>query len=164
MSEAPSWLTEENISTPSTTVNNPAAAKASKKSSAPPPPPPKAYEPPAAAAAAAAGSDVENQSARTATKTPPRVEETEFVIEKEVLDQMRKWHIALRVAYMIAAILMATAAVLSLNGQDDIGLAFFAIYVLFFSFIICCFEFALDVRTTSPYLYDNQYELYTQLS
>mmetsp|Transcript_48584 Transcript_48584/g.135782 ORF Transcript_48584/g.135782 Transcript_48584/m.135782 type:complete len:239 (-) Transcript_48584:73-789(-) len=141
MSEAPSWLTEENISTP-TTTDNPAAKekKASKKDKKNPPPPPPAYTPPTSNN----NNDVEAQQP-AASKNTPNVEDTEFVIDKATLDEMRKWHIGLRVAYMCAAILLATGAVLSFQGQDDVGLAFFAMYVLFFSVMICCFEFALDV-------------------
>lgn len=142
MSEAPSWLTEENISTPqATSTTNPAARSSTKKKSekvASPPPAP----------VASSTKDVESQqtvSAPTSTKADKTLEETEFVIDEETLKEMRRWHIALRIAYMCSAILLATGAVLSFEGQDDIGLAFFAIYVLFFSVMICCFEFALDM-------------------
>lgn len=40
---------------------------------------------------------------------------------------------------------MATAAGLSLVAQTNIGSAFFAIYVLFFCLLICCFEVGLNV-------------------
>lgn len=40
---------------------------------------------------------------------------------------------------------MAAAAGLSLVAQTNIGSAFFAIYVLFFCLLICCFEVGLNV-------------------
>ncbi len=59
---------------------------------------------------------------------------------------MTRWHLALRLLYMSAAIFMSAAAVLSLVAQTDVGLAFFALYVFAFSILICCFEVALSVR------------------
>jgi hypothetical protein len=71
---------------------------------------------------------------------------TEFVIEAETLKAMQKHHLALRILYMIAAILMASAAVVRiLAGITDLGIFFFAIYTLFFATQICCFELALNV-------------------
>lgn len=91
---------------------------------------------------------VSNNDVETGSGVPRQEStiDTEFVIEEEVLKQMQMWHLGLRVAYMIAAILLATAAVLSLQNQTDLSLAFFALYILFFSILICCFEFALEVR------------------
>ncbi|KAJ1401725.1 hypothetical protein B484DRAFT_457913, partial [Ochromonadaceae sp. CCMP2298] len=58
--------------------------------------------------------------------------------------EMRKFHLSLRICYMAASIFMATAAALSLANQTDLGLAFFAFYVLFFSAMICCFEVGMS--------------------
>mmetsp|Transcript_70948 Transcript_70948/g.139343 ORF Transcript_70948/g.139343 Transcript_70948/m.139343 type:complete len:242 (+) Transcript_70948:78-803(+) len=158
MSEAPSWLTEENISTATKVVNNPAAQKAAKnpavqkaaksaaqsqlnkeapgwtsedihsdmekgKAGSPPPPPPKSA--PAAAA----------------PKTPINTDMSD--VDPETMKNMQRHHLALRVLYIGAAVFLSTAAALSLQSQNDLGLIFFAFYVLFFSAIICCFEVAL---------------------
>jgi len=88
--------------------------------------------------------DVEKGTPRNSTAGSERGT-TEFIIEKETLEQMQKWHIAVRVFYMVAAILMCTAAVLSLQNQTNLGLVFFGVYTIFFSTMICCFEFALNV-------------------
>lgn len=71
----------------------------------------------------------------------------DFPIEEETLKLMQRWHLAVRAAYMVAAIVMGVLAGLSLNGQQNIGLIFFAFYVLFFSLLIFCFEAALSVSS-----------------
>lgn len=76
---------------------------------------------------------------------------SDFPIEEETLKNMQRWHLAVRAGYMIAAIVMGVLAGLSLQGQKDLGLIFFACYVLFFSVLIFCFEAALSV--SSKYLY-----------
>ena len=53
--------------------------------------------------------------------------------------------LAIRILYMTAAILLGAAAGLSLVNQKNVGLAFFALYVLFFSLMICFFELGLSV-------------------
>lgn len=144
MSEVPSWLTEENINTGVKVAQNPAAQKAAVAVAkhAPPPPPPKAntggYVPPTPA-----GNDLENQA--PAPSAPANDPSSEFVIEEATLKSMQNWHLALRLAYMAAAIFMAVAAVLSLQTQKNLGLIFFGLYVLFFCTMICCFEFNLQV-------------------
>ena len=86
-------------------------------------------------------------------------------IEPEVLEQMKKAHMATRVLYMTACILMGAAAGLALapasagtssdtvagstntinnGGTVNISTAFFAIYVLLFCLLICCFETGLN--------------------
>jgi hypothetical protein len=70
---------------------------------------------------------------------------TEFDVDPETLKQMGNYLLALRVLYMTTAIFLGVAAGLSLVGQTDLGLIFFALYVLFFSFLICCFEVGLTV-------------------
>lgn len=147
MSEVPSWLNEENISTGVKVAQNPAAQKAASAAAkhVPPPPPPKAstgYVPPSPA------HDVESHSPPPPS-APANDPSSEFVIEEATLKQMQNWHLALRICYMGAAIFMAVAAVLSLQTQKNLGLIFFALYVLFFSAMICCFEFNLQVRRSS---------------
>lgn len=142
MSDVPSWLNEENISTATKVANNPAArsAVAGKINAPPPPPPPKAssYTPPTPSGI----HDVESPAPQSSRGGDPS---SEFVIEEETLKSMQNWHLALRLSYMAAAIFMAVAAALSLQSQKDLGLIFFALYVLFFSTMICCFEFNLHV-------------------
>lgn len=142
MSDAPSWLQEDTGA--GTVKENPVSKKTNapkdspkKKSTTPPPPPASA---PAPAAPAKRTGDIEQASVATADKSG------EFHIEEETLKQMQKWHIALRISYMVASVLMCAAAVLSFQSQDDLGKLFFAIYVMFFSALICCFEVALNVR------------------
>lgn len=163
MSEAPSWLTEENISTATKVANNPAAQKAAKspavqaaaksavkaqinkeapgwtsddisndveKGRSAPPPPPK----PAAAAAAA----------KSQPHHPPMNTDMSDV-DEVTMKQMERYHLALRVLYMGAAVFLSAAAALALQNQQDLGLIFFSFYVFFFSAMICCFECALTV-------------------
>ena len=160
MSEAPSWLTEENISTAAKVTQNPAAQKAA-KSVAKNPEVQKAVKKKIVKAASAPtadnapnwanndesgyvppGGDVEAQAGRQSSAA----QSSEFVIEEETLKAMQRWHLALRLAYMAAAILMSAAAVEAfLSSSANIGIAFFAIYTLFFSAMICCFECGLSV-------------------
>lgn len=147
MSDVPSWLTEENINTASSgakvVANNPAAAKAAvNAASRIPPPPPTAPKSPPPPPSPATNNDVESGYQQN---TPSA---SEFTIEESVLKEMQNWHLALRICYMGAAVFMSAAAALSLPGQKDVGLAFFAIYVFFFSALICCFECALNVSLT----------------
>ena len=156
MSEAPSWLTEENISTATKVMNNPAAQKAAKN--------PKVQ---AAAkdqikkeAPGWTNEDVNNdiekgKSANTAPPPPkaaaakksaPLMNTDMSDVDPEVMKAMQRHHLMLRVLYMGAAVFLSTAAALSLSSQDDLGLIFFAFYVLFFSALVCCFEVALTVR------------------
>jgi cation transport ATPase len=159
MSEAPSWLTEENISTASKVTQNPAAQKAA-KNIAKNPEVQKAVKKEVikAASSPTAADNAPQWANNTETYVPPggdvetgRTPSTsnnatsDFVIEEETLKQMQRWHIALRVLYMIASILMCAAAVLSFTQSNaNIGVAFFAMYTVFFSTMICCFECALE--------------------
>lgn len=160
MSTAPSWLTEENISTASKVASNPAAQSAGKAAA-------KSY----VASAdwsddAPAEKDLESgkkdpkkdakkdkkadKKAESPRKVPPPPSakapiNTDMTdIDPDVLKQMQRWHLALRVLYICSSVFLAVAAGLSLTGQSDLGLIFMAIYVLFFSAMICCFEFALN--------------------
>jgi hypothetical protein len=133
MSAAPSWLSDENVSTATTMQHNPTAK---------------------AVAGWAASSDVEKGTKpEKPPKKAPAVSDTRRAsVADDVLDvdpaellSMKRWHLALRILYMAASIFLATAAALSLQNQTDLGLVFFAFYVLFFSAIICCFEVGMSV-------------------
>lgn len=66
-------------------------------------------------------------------------------LDPALLKRMRFYHWILRSAYMTASIIMGTAAGYSLILQTNISAAFFAIYVMFFCLIMCCFEVGLNV-------------------
>lgn len=66
-------------------------------------------------------------------------------IDPETLKRIQFYHRILRLLYMIASAVMGTAAGLSLVLQTNISAAFFAIYVLFFCLLMCCFEVGLSV-------------------
>lgn len=168
MSEAPSWLTDENISTAAKVTQNPAVQKAAVKV-AKNKDVQKAVKNEANKAASSNApawttsnegtytppGDVEsndNSAARKPSTASDADKSSEFVIEEQVLKDMQRWHLALRLLYMAAAILMAAAAVIAFgNANSNIGVAFFAIYVIFFAVMICCFEFALSVRISTFY-------------
>lgn len=107
-------------------------------SSAPPPPPvaPGWASEKSTPTSPSAKKDVENQKPTEAV--------TDYPMEAETLAQMGKYHLFLRLMYIAAAIFMSFAAALSLAGQSDLGKAFFAIYVMIFCTLICCFEAALS--------------------
>ncbi len=166
MSEAPSWLTEENISTAAKVTQNPAAQKAA-KNVAKNPEVQKAVKKEVikAASAPVVESTTPQWADNSDSYTPPggdvetgknvrassSAQSSEFIIEEETLKSMQRWHLALRLLYMAAAILMATAAVLALMSTPSLGVLFFACYVFFFAVVICCFEFALQVRHIQIY-------------
>mmetsp|Transcript_9862 Transcript_9862/g.14697 ORF Transcript_9862/g.14697 Transcript_9862/m.14697 type:complete len:242 (+) Transcript_9862:114-839(+) len=159
MSDAPSWLTDENIDTAVKVAKNPVAQKAAKKIvenpvvqkavikeatkavNSPPPPPPPASDAPqwATTTKVLEATDVEATGGNENNQVV-----SDFPIEEETLKEMQKWHIALRLSYIISAILMGVMAGLSLVSQKDLGLIFFAFYVIFFSLLLCCFEVALS--------------------
>jgi hypothetical protein len=153
MSDVPSWLSEENISTAQTVTSNPTirnSAISAAKNLPPPPPPSRAAPPPPTTSsvytppvATAVQADVEAPPASNPNAGPDP--SSEFIIEEQTLKSMQRWHLALRVLYMCAAIFMGVAAGLSLQTQNDVGLIFFALYVLFFCAMICCFEVNLQV-------------------
>jgi hypothetical protein len=63
-------------------------------------------------------------------------------VSPEELKELRKWEIILRVSFMICAIAMGIIAFFSF-ASTSLGDFFVALYVLFFSVIICCYECAL---------------------
>eukprot|EP01040_Poterioochromonas_malhamensis_P001116 gene1116-1184_t len=132
---APSWLNEEenkSAPAPKSTYQPPAP-----RNPPPPPPAPKASSTPNPVFDPEAGkpSPAPSSSSNAAS---------DFVIEKEVLDQMRQYHLALRLAYVASTVFMAVAAVLCLEDSPDAGQVFMSGYVFFFAVLICCFEFALN--------------------
>ena len=125
MSETPSWLTEETVSAvaQNKTVQKAGAAAANAAIEEEK----KKYFP----------SDEEAQSASPVNEAPAPLD-----IDPEILKQMQRWSLILRVGYMGISIFMAAAAVLILE-KANISTLFIALYVFFFSIIICCFELAL---------------------
>jgi hypothetical protein len=73
----------------------------------------------------------------------------EFECDPELLRDMKRWHLYLRVAYMISAVLLGLAGGLELAKTPSIGVFFFCFYVMFFALIICCFEVGLNVSVSS---------------
>lgn len=87
--------------------------------------------------------DIESGRAST---TSTSEESKEFTMDAELLLNMQRWHLALRICYMIAAILLAASGVYALmQVYPPIETVFFAIYVIFFATVLCCFEVAIDV-------------------
>jgi hypothetical protein len=168
MSDVPSWLTEENITTATKVASNPAVQKAAAnpavqkaalnaasnpsvrqaamRSVPPPPPPAKATSTNNPAFDPEAGS-----TPIVVQAEPVPSNASDFIIEEETLKQMQKWHLALRVLYICSTALMGLAAGLALQKGGDIGIIFFAFYVFFFAVLICCFEFALNVSSISRF-------------
>ena len=99
----------------------------------------KAYTPPI---------DIENGVTGTAATPAAEAAHVPIEIDPVLLKKMQFYHRILRILYMSAAVIMAAAAGLSLVAQTNISAAFFAIYVLFFCLLMCCFEVGLNVRTS----------------
>lgn len=139
MSETPSWLTEENVTTAASnpTVQKAATAAAkvvieeeSKKYGLTPSSPSSTQQP---------NNDIESQN-----KIDPTSAEA-LGITPEQLKKIQMWGLILRVSYMVVSILMAAAAALMLQNGPSLSIIFIALYVFFFAIIICCFEVALNV-------------------
>lgn len=90
--------------------------------------------------------DIENGS-NAAQPAPSGPGPVPLDIDPALLKRMQFYHTILRSAYMSAAILMGTSAGLSLVNQTNVSAAFFAIYVMFFCLLMCCFEIGLNVST-----------------
>ena len=151
---APSWLTEENINTAASNpmvqkaaikaASNPAVQKAAVNAAtakanehapgwAAEPVKSQSYVPPAVPGSSTMDKDIESQNANR---------HSELVATTEEIKQIQKYHLILRVCYMITAILMGVASVLTLNGAG-IATVFICGYVFFFALLICCFELGL---------------------
>ena len=135
MSTAPSWLTEENISTAATAAKNPQVQAAAKAAAKTPPPPPKGSAP-----KTPPPKDIESGNSNAPNSPAVDISDLE-------LKEMQKYHLALRLGYIGASVMMAAAAALELIGGPDLGSAFFAIYIFVFAVLICCFECALTVSS-----------------
>lgn len=61
-------------------------------------------------------------------------------IPQEDIDKMKKYHTFLRILYVVAAIMVATAAGFALDRSPQVGVALFALYGIFFAFLIFGFE------------------------
>lgn len=159
MSETPSWLTEENISAAATAAQNPAVQKAAVKVASNPQAQQAAKEAlrestsesPAWAAAAPSGSAHDVEAA---------VRHSDLNVSPEELKEMQKYHLFLRVAYIVVSICMAAAAVLALS-KASFSTFFICGYVFFFSVLICCFEFGL--KTVAQSIASNFGFMYTLL-
>jgi len=57
---------------------------------------------------------------------------------------MQRWHLILRVSYFASAALLGLAGGLLLSKSPTIGQFFFAVYVMWFALLICCFEIGLS--------------------
>lgn len=98
----------------------------------------KAYKPP---------DDIENNGGVAASASPSSETSGPVPLDLDpaLMKRMQFYHRILRISYMVAAIVMSAAAALSLIAQTNISAAFFAIYVLFFCLLMCCFEVGLNV-------------------
>ena len=152
---APSWLTEENINT---AASNPMVQKAAVKAASNPavqkaavnaatakvnehapgwaaePVKAQAYVPPTVPGSSTMDKDIENQNDTS--------RHSELVATTDEIKQIQKYHLILRVCYMITAILMAVASVLTLQNAG-IATVFICGYVFFFALLIFCFELGL---------------------
>lgn len=99
------------------------------------------YSPPAVPGAA---EDLEGGKGQS---IPPPPESEPFECDPETLAEMKKHHLVLRISYIVAAIIMGAAGGIILTKTPSLGQAFFGLYVMFFTLIICCFEVGLDVRS-----------------
>ena len=141
MSDTPSWLTAENVST---AASNPHAQNFAKN----------------VASNAAVQNAVKEEAYRSAneafgvpsyappTQTDPESQEVKLEdpttgMEAKELAAMQKYATMLRVAFIIVAILMGAAAYLRLATTPSISTVFVALYVWFFALVICCFELAI---------------------
>ena len=70
---------------------------------------------------------------------------TKFECPPEELKGMNTMRYVLAFFYIASAINLAVASGLSLVGATDVGLICFALYIIFFSGILCCYEIAFGV-------------------
>lgn len=160
MADAPSWLTEEDtVETPNPATKNSSTSSSNKKAAATAVAAvasnPKAQKYAAAAAADKGSKWISGDDDEPVTKPKDvekgkvdRDEPEDFEMDPAELKDMQKYHLILRVAYILAAIIMGVTAGVSLINQTDLGKIFFAFYVMFFVSLICCFECGLNVSAT----------------
>jgi hypothetical protein len=65
-------------------------------------------------------------------------------ITEEELEAMKKWSKILRIMMLIVATLMMITSYYNLSGSNSLSTNFLAVYVLFFSTLICCYEVAFQ--------------------
>ena len=154
---APSWLTEENISTAQKVAKTPAvqqaaknptvqsAAKSTAKSCAKDNAPgwtSKDTDEESVNSQKQVVDPVSSKSIASGTSSVP----TLAGVNEETMLRIKNFHIALRLLYIFAAAFLITASALSLQGGiTDLGITFIAFYV-FFAFMIVLFEIGLVVR------------------
>lgn len=157
---APSWLTEENISTAQKVAKTPAVQQAAKnpavqsaaKSAA------KSYAKDNAPGWTSKDTDEESVNSQkqvvdpvSSKSTASGKDSTSSVptlagVSEETMLRMKNFHIGLRLLYISAAAFLITSSVLSLQGGvTDVGITFIAFYVLFFASMIALFEIGLVV-------------------
>lgn len=157
MSDTPAWLTEDTTKVAVTLAKHPVMQSAAKTVASDPgvqkaavgaatahmrnsyDPTPSWAQPAETPTKSAGFGDVESGSNAVKESSP------EMEIDEDTLRRMKNWHLCLRLSYMSAAIIMSAAAVLSLQVQPDLGLAFFAVYVFVFAILIFCFEVNLSI-------------------
>lgn len=155
---APSWLTEENISTAQKVAKTPAVQQAAKNP---------AVQSTAKSAAKSyakdnspgwTSKDTDEESVKSQKQVVDPVSSKSIAsgskssvptlagVSEETMLRMRNFHIGLRLLYISAAGLLITSSVLSLQGGvTDVGITFIAFYVLFFAIMIVLFEIGLVV-------------------
>jgi len=151
MSNKPSWLDDEEVQ--SRTAN--AAVKVASNSSVQkavinaaaeetgPAWAKSSYKPPGSPTSGvnpAADPEVGRQSSVANVDEP-----TKFECPPEELKGMNTMRYVLAFFYLASAINLAVASGLSLVGATDVGRICFALYIIFFSAILCCYEIAFGV-------------------
>ena len=164
---APSWLTEENITT---AANNPQVQKAAVKVASNPavqaaainhankkinvsqnsqstgtgyvPPVVKGVPTDAPAWSTAGTQDIEGGNGVPDDGGRPRAM-SDFVATDEEITEIKKYHLILRCCFMSSAVMMAISAVLTIQSAS-VSAAFMSMYVFFFAVMIFCFELGLQ--------------------
>jgi hypothetical protein len=108
------------------------------------------YTPPSDIESGGAKKAVDPSASASAAKEPEKLD-----IDPETLKSIKFYHIILRIMYMLSSSLMATSAGFSLVLQTNVSAAFFAIYVIFFCTLLCCFEVGLNVSVHPSYMTEN---------
>jgi hypothetical protein len=93
-------------------------------------------------------SSTANSSAnKTASSDQPALREgeipTSIDVDPSELEEMKKWAAKLRITNLVVSTLLMLASFFSL-GSTDLTLVFIAIYVFFFSLLLCCYELGLQ--------------------
>lgn len=156
MSDAPSWLTDDDTAKVATTLaKNPAVQNAALTAAKNPQVQAAAFsaarqslssnDPHAPSWASNSETPTKNNSSDGDLESGKKPQTQEMEIDEQTLRRMKNWHLLLRISYMAAAIIMSAAAVISLEIQSDLGLAFFAVYVFVFAILIFCFEVNLSI-------------------